>query len=313
MLFEDPSQWLQNRVQSHLTFLKTPHDFGSSATTMFCWNWGIQFFGSWAAFLMYMYIDYKNHADGTLEKKKLPSRHPMVPFWESQFGMIPLVLFNQMFVWTMILMFIIWPIWMTNQRTVGEYWGWTIVPVFMVCSLISDQMWYWGHRFMHTRYAWIHWHKMHHIAPQSAISATYVHPVEYGMFCFSMLLPFAIAGIPWYVHAPFLLWGMFTGSGAHSGYSGWSDGDKHNAHHFHHNVNFGLLMIADMIYGTHWAPGDAPPREWVEARKIRLAYTEIIGNEEASTHGRLYIHAHDEAEARGEKPLEAPVDTKKTK
>lgn len=31
-------------------------------------------------------------------------------------------------------------------------------------------------------------------------------------------------------------WGMFTGSGAHSGYSGtFANGDKHNAHHMMHS------------------------------------------------------------------------------
>jgi sterol desaturase/sphingolipid hydroxylase (fatty acid hydroxylase superfamily) len=84
---------------------------------------------------------------------------------------------------------------------------------------------------MHTPYAWENWHRMHHIAPQSAISATYVHPVEYAIFSFSMQLPFACLGIPYYVYIFPMGWGMMTGSGAHSGYTGdFANGDKHNAH-----------------------------------------------------------------------------------
>jgi sterol desaturase/sphingolipid hydroxylase (fatty acid hydroxylase superfamily) len=122
------------------------------------------------------------------------------------------------------------------------------------------------------------------IAEQTAISATYVHPVEYAMFTVAMNLPFALAGFPAWVHAIPMGWGMFTGSGAHSGYSGkFANGDKHNAHHYYHNVNFGLLMAADVMFGTHWSPGDPPPRVWSEAIKIWKAFPGIHGNEGAST------------------------------
>ena len=39
---------------------------------------------------------------------------------------------------------------------------------------------------MHVPFCWKWFHKMHHIAPQCAISATYVHPVEYAMFAVCM-------------------------------------------------------------------------------------------------------------------------------
>ena len=54
---------------------------------------------------------------------------------------------------------------------------------------------------MHTPFAWKHWHRMHHIAEQCALSATYVHAVEYALFTLSLGLPYAFAGFPVYFHA----------------------------------------------------------------------------------------------------------------
>lgn len=271
-------------VSRHVDFLLTPHADWSTAK-VFVINWAVQFVCSWIAFSIYIVWDYANYKAHQLEQHKLPSRHPLDPFWWSQLRMVPLVLYNQLVVWPLVMLLLVWPQWMLNMRPIeafGGYWG--AIPIMVGLMVISDQMWYWSHRFMHTPYAWRHWHKMHHIAEQTAISATYVHPVEYAMFTVAMNLPFALMGFPWYVHAFPMGWGMFTGSGAHSGYSGaFANGDKHNAHHLYHNVNFGLLMLADMMFGTHWQPGDPAPKVWTEAVKIWDEFKVVHGSEAAST------------------------------
>ena len=67
---------------------------------------------------------------------------------------------------------------------------------------------------------------------QAALSATYVSPLEYALFTLSTQLWFALVGFPLLPVVIALGWGMFTGSGAHSGYSGGlANGDEHNAHH----------------------------------------------------------------------------------
>jgi hypothetical protein len=43
----------------------------------------------------------------------------------------------------------------------------------------------------------------------------------------------------------------------------------------YHNVNFGLLMVADMFCGTHWEPGDPQPPVWSEAVKIWEQFPEV--------------------------------------
>ena len=249
-------------------------------------NCGVQLVCSWLAFALYMAWDYRHHAAGALARVKLPSRHPLEPFWWSQLRMVPLVLYNQLVVWPLVMLAVLWPTWAAREAPVWGPggWGWATLPSLVALMLVSDQLWYWSHRAMHTPYAWRHWHKMHHVAEQTAISATYVHPVEYALFTLAMNLPFALAGFPAWVQAIPLGWGMFTGSGAHSGYSGdFANGDKHNAHHLYHNVNFGLLMVADQCWGTHWAPGDRAPQVWTEAEKIWDAYPTVHGTDAVST------------------------------
>ena len=241
---------------------------------------------SWAAFSVYMIWDYQNYLAGKLATAKLPSRHPLVPFWRSQLHMVPLVLYNQLVVWPLVQLLFLWPTWQSRQAPVWGPggWGWWTIPCLLAGMLISDVLWYWSHRLMHVPFAWKHWHRMHHVAEQTAISATFVHPVEYALFTLAMNAPFALAGFPAWVHAVPLGWGMFTGSGAHSGYSGdFANGDEHNGHHLYHNVNCGLLMVADRIWGTHWSPGDPKPALWSEAERIFREYKNVYGNEEATT------------------------------
>lgn len=139
------------------------------------------------------------------------------PFWVVQFRMIPLVLYNQLVVWPLVYLILLWPIWSKTHLSESEwssrYGIWTLPPAWLALAIISDQMWYWSHRLMHVPFAWKHYHRMHHIAEQCALSATYVHAVEYALFTFALGLPFALAGFPVYFHAVSLAWGMFTGSG----------------------------------------------------------------------------------------------------
>lgn len=276
---------LLEAVQYHITFLTTPgHAWETGGRILFV-NWAVQFVCSWIAFSIYIVWDYRNYKSNTLEKAKLPSRHPLDPFWYSQLRMVPLVLYNQCVVWPLVHVLFLWPQWVRNEKTVEHFGGWPgTIATLLFLMFISDQMWYWSHRLMHTPFCWKHFHKMHHIAEQTAISATYVHAVEYAMFTLAMNLPYAYTGFPMWVHCLPMGWGMFTGSGAHSGYSGaFANGDKHNAHHYYHNVNFGLLMVADAMFGTHWSPGDPPPRVWSEAVKIWHAFPSVHGTEAAST------------------------------
>lgn len=220
---------LRALLSSHVAWLSTPHRNWRDAETLVV-PWAVQFVCSWAAFLLYMRLDYEHYMRGSLygPSAKLPSRHPLRPFWAVQLRMVPLVLFNQCVVWPLVSLAVVWPLWArTNTSALGDVLGgWragALLPAFLACMAASDQLWYWCHRLLHVRLLcgvriWDRCHREHHCAEQCALSATFVHPLEYALFTFSMQIFFAAAGFPMYLHALPLGWGMFTGSGAHSGY-----------------------------------------------------------------------------------------------
>lgn len=215
-------------VRNHVQWLAEPHDTWNDAQTLIV-PWAMQFVCSWVAFFTYMWLDYQHLSRGDLygPSVKLPSRHPLKPFWRSQLHMVPLVLFNQCIVWPLVSLTLIWPIWgRTNTSTVSSpLGGWSLGPlvaVFVVNMVLSDTLWYWCHRLLHVRSllgirVWDRCHRDHHMAEQCALSATFVAPLEYALFTVAMQLFFALTGFPMYLHAIPLGWGMFTGSGAHSG------------------------------------------------------------------------------------------------
>lgn len=113
-------------LSAHAAFLATPHVGDALAARTLLWPWAIQFVASWVGFSMYAYWDWLAFSRGTLDKEKLPSRHPLsesplpasesgndgklalwrsiLPealcprvsvFWYTQLFMVPLVLFNQ--------------------------------------------------------------------------------------------------------------------------------------------------------------------------------------------------------------------------
>lgn len=297
---------LAEGARAHAAFLATPHapPALASASNLIV-PWAVQVVASWLAFACYARIDAEHFAKGVrhFHDVKLPTRHPVdrspleraptgpagpaaaaaaeqfpplfcglvrcrSAFAYSQLFMVPLVLYNQLVVWPLVSLLLVWPTWQAREAACGVA-AWPLaqqLALMVPLMLVSDQLWYWAHRMLHLRAFWSWAHREHHAAPQSAISATFVHPLEYALFALAMQLPFALAGFPMRVHAVPLAWGMFTGSGAHSGYSGaLANGDEHNAHHLVTDVNFGLLMVADRMWGTHWRPGAGPPPRGVAA------------------------------------------------
>jgi sterol desaturase/sphingolipid hydroxylase (fatty acid hydroxylase superfamily) len=235
---------------------------------------------SWTGFISYMFQDYKHYQSKQLEALKLPTRHPLAPFWKSQLSMVPAVLFNELVVWPLVSLLVIAPQWSANYDAVWWSDRWYLTPfAFIGCLLVSDFMWYWSHRLLHLRRPlnlWKHFHLNHHLAPQCALSASYISWLEQVLFTVSIQLPWALVGFP---ASPYLFplgWGMLTGGGAHSGYSGGiAMGDQHNKHHTHTEVNFGLLMIADAIFGTLWEVGDADPTFTEHTAAIEKAFPKM--------------------------------------
>lgn len=253
--------------------------------------WAVMFTFSWIGFSMYMYHDYQAYKAKELAQRKLPTRHPLVPFWESQLTMVPCVLWNELVVWPITSLIFIAPHWSRNYNP--EWWSehWYLgLPVAIVCLLVSDFLWYWSHRLLHVRAGpinfWQHYHLNHHLAPQAALSASYISWVEQVLFTVSIQLPWALVGFPILPYLIPVAWGMLTGSGAHSGYGGgFAQGEQHQAHHNFTDCNFGLLMIADEVFGTHWVPGQPAPPASTATKAIIAAHGDDWAYGAGEAHG----------------------------
>lgn len=129
------------------TFLAVPHGDSWDAMQTIVVPWTAQFVASWVAFLLFMKMDYDHYVQGTLSLSKLPTRHPLKPFWEVQLRMIPLVLYNQLVVWPLMYLLFIWPVWSQTHISESEWsrrYGWWSLPfAWLALAVISDQMWYW--------------------------------------------------------------------------------------------------------------------------------------------------------------------------
>ena len=167
-------------LADHVAFLQSPHTWAD--LRYFVLPWAVQFVCSWLAFLAYMRLDYTNYVARTLHGKgpaatKLPTRHPLIPFWWSQLRMVPLVLFNQLVVWPLVSLLVVWPIWAraataaSATRGDGAAATAALVVTALACFAAADTLWYWCHRFLHVRNAcgvrvWRDCHRDHHMAEQ---------------------------------------------------------------------------------------------------------------------------------------------------
>ena len=109
-------------------------------------------------------------------------------------------------------------------------------------------------------------------------------------------------------------WGMLTGSGAHSGYGGpLANGEKHGTgHHLYHSANFSLTMVADVVWGTHWNPGDPPPRYFALGKnEIEAVYTTVKGTHFAEKAPSAESAATAPVKAVGTAPLPEPSSSRK--
>ena len=134
-------------VPQTTAFLSVPHGTNWNVMQTIIVPWSVQFVFSWVAFLLFMKMDYEHYTLGQLSIMKLPTRHPLKPFWEVQLRMIPLVFYNQLVVWPLMYLLILWPIWSQTHISEGEWskrFGWWSLPLsWFALAIISDQMWYW--------------------------------------------------------------------------------------------------------------------------------------------------------------------------
>lgn len=137
---------------------------------------------------------------------------------------------------------------------------------FGFCFLMADFVFYWVHRLLHHPSLYQYWHKTHHESKNTvAMSALYVHPVEYiladGLTSALgiMLMGTATHEIVLYT---FILWQGCSNIDDHCGYDfpwmftkifPWSASNVfHNYHHLLNIGNFSAHMVWwDSIFATN--------------------------------------------------------------
>eukprot|EP01100_Stratorugosa_tubuloviscum_P010706 TRINITY_DN461_c2_g1_i1.p1 TRINITY_DN461_c2_g1~~TRINITY_DN461_c2_g1_i1.p1 ORF type:complete len:284 (-),score=91.13 TRINITY_DN461_c2_g1_i1:75-926(-) len=127
---------------------------------------------------------------------------------------------------------------------------------FFGCVTIEEILFYYSHRFLHSKLMYIPVHKMHHTfnAPVGA-AAEYAHPIE---FIFSNLLPVILG--PFLLHSHVIvLWiwliiAISSTVNSHSGYdfpgNPFASTRFHDFHHSSPNSNYGSIGILDYIHKT---------------------------------------------------------------
>uniref|UniRef100_A0A7S1S033 Fatty acid hydroxylase domain-containing protein n=1 Tax=Alexandrium catenella TaxID=2925 RepID=A0A7S1S033_ALECA len=129
----------------------------------------------------------------------------------------------------------------------------------VVWMAVEEVVFFYVHRFMHENkrmYAAIH--KLHHTwtAPVSFV-AIYCHPLEHVLSNLSPLfLGPVLCGSHMAAISVYVFLGLVHTLAVHSGYWFCDDNGMHDEHHAKFTVNYGILGVLDMLYGTYRLPAE---------------------------------------------------------
>jgi sterol desaturase/sphingolipid hydroxylase (fatty acid hydroxylase superfamily) len=157
----------------------------------------------------------------------------------------------------------------------------TFTVQFLIFNIIEDSMFYWVHRWLHTPWAYMKIHKVHHAYTEPySLAGEIAHPVEFiSCFLTPMMVGPVLCGLVSGCHVlTFWIWMFFRsmrGTDAHSGYDlpfhplrllGFVYGGPvaHDLHHQPHGRNsmLGGYKLWDWLMGT-----DAKYKELLRAQQ----------------------------------------------
>ena len=138
-------------------------------------------------------------------------------------------------------------------------WGWLwIVPSFLLAFFTIDAGLYYSHRALHHRALFPYIHRLHHryVAP-TVFTTTAMHPIEFLIFFFFLLLPAFVIPMHVGVYIAVIGYTYFIGMLDHSGVRFpfslplHDDGRFHDDHHIYVGCNFGHhTSLWDRLHGT---------------------------------------------------------------
>ena len=128
--------------------------------------------------------------------------------------------------------------------------GWHGVWQFPALILLTDVVFYFMHRLVHSRYLYKRIHVVHHrFDIPIAVAALYAHPLEHIFVnVFAAVVPlFIVRASP----VVAFLWTAIASANTVLAHSATQTKDQHALHHRFHQCNFGVgLMLIDRLAGT---------------------------------------------------------------
>lgn len=130
----------------------------------------------------------------------------------------------------------------SDYLSAGHFW-WQLPS----CVLLTDVLFYYPHRVMHSKWLYRHIHKTHHEWKRCmGMAALYAHPFEH---LFVNVAPPFLAPVLLKCH-PVVMCAWVAVASANTVYSHAVEG-QHEDHHRHWTKNFGVgLMLCDRLHGT---------------------------------------------------------------